>query len=201
MANIVVRIIGDSSSLTNATGKAEIGLAGLAKSAAKMALGFAGVMGVEGALKGSIDRMEQLESASVKITAALKSTHDASGMTATSIKQLTAALSEKDRVDKLSVSSAENFLLRYTNIRNVVGQGNDVFNRATQASLDFAAATGRSASSAAQMLGKALQDPTSGMNALRRAGVVLTQTQKDSIKTMQAQGNMLGAQKLLLGLV
>ena len=49
------------------------------------------------------------------------------------------------------------------------------------------------------MLGKALNDPIKGITALSRAGVTFTQGQKDQIKTLVESGNLLGAQKIIMG--
>ena len=47
-------------------------------------------------------------------------------------------------------------------------------------------------------LGKALNDPVKGITALSRVGVSFTQQQKDQIKTLQASGDILGAQRVIL---
>lgn len=49
------------------------------------------------------------------------------------------------------------------------------------------------------MLGKALNDPVKGISALSRAGVTFTAQQKEQIKTLTESGNILGAQKVILG--
>ena len=45
-------------------------------------------------------------------------------------------------VDDELIASAENVLLTFTNIRNVVGEGNDIFDQATLAALDMSTALG-----------------------------------------------------------
>ena len=47
-------------------------------------------------------------------------------------------------------------------------------------------------------VGKALQDPTTGMLALRRAGVSFSVSQQEVIKNLQATGDLAGAQSLIL---
>jgi hypothetical protein len=52
---------------------------------------------------------------------------------------------------------------------------------------------------AAIQLGKALNDPTQGVSALSRVGVSFTDVQKDMIKKLQESGDMMGAQRIILG--
>jgi len=197
-STIVVKIVGETAGLEGATARAELSLASLGKAVAKTAGLFIGAYGLEEALKASEEKLQQQEVVAAQTATALKSTGEAAGVTASQVHDLAEALSAKDHIDAEQIQSTENLLLRYTNIRNVVGEGNDVFTRATQVALDFSAATGRSASTAAQMLGKALQDPITGLGALRRAGVIFTAEQKDQIKALEESGDMMGAQKLML---
>ena len=74
----------------------------------------------------------------------------------------------------------------------------DVFEEALAAILDFSAATGRNATGAVRTLGLAINDPVAGLGRLSQAGVALTSTQKDLIKSMVESGDLLGAQRLLI---
>lgn len=90
-------------------------------------------------------------------------------------------------------------LATFKNVRNEVGKGNDVFMRASTAAQDLSAKGFGSLESANKMLGKALNDPVKGLSALSRAGVTFTAQQKEQIKTLAESGDMLGAQKIILG--
>ncbi|WP_020411285.1 hypothetical protein [Microbulbifer variabilis] len=57
---------------------------------------------------------------------------------------------------------------------------------------------GGDAKSAALQLGKALEDPASGLTALKRSGVSFTETEKEQIRTMQASGQVAEAQRFIL---
>ena len=48
-------------------------------------------------------------------------------------------------------------------------------------------------------LGKALNDPVGGMTALRKAGVQLSEEQQNAVKAFVEQGNVMEAQKVILG--
>jgi phage-related protein len=51
---------------------------------------------------------------------------------------------------------------------------------------------------ATMQVGKALQDPTQGMLALRKTGVSFSESQQQIIKDMQATGDLAGAQQMIL---
>ncbi len=144
---------------------------------------------------------EARESAQVnRITEArLKSTGDAAKVSAKQIGDLSQALSNKTGIDDEVIQRGQNMLLTFTNIRNEVGKGNDVFNQASKTLIDLSTAMGTDPQKAAIQLGKALNDPIKGITALTRVGVAFTQQQKDQIKTLVDSGNTLGAQKIILG--
>jgi hypothetical protein len=58
---------------------------------------------------------------------------------------------------------------------------------------------GKDLNSSAILVGKALNDPVKGATALSRAGVQLTQGQKDQIEAFVESGRVLEAQKIILG--
>src|SRR5260221_12124398 len=122
----------------------------------------------------------------------LKSTHDVSGMTADSLNELAASLSETTDFSHDTVQGGENLLLTFTNI------GKGVFPQATRSILDVSQAMGQDLKSSAIQVGKALGDPLTGMTALQRSGVTFSATEKEQIKTMMAHNNIIGAQKVIL---
>jgi hypothetical protein len=67
--------------------------------------------------------------------------------------------------------------------------------------LDFATVTGRDASEAVRTLGQAINNPTSSMGRLTQAGISLDQATKDQIKSLQAHGQLVEAQTLLLNML
>lgn len=92
-----------------------------------------------------------------------------------------------------AVLSAENMLLTFTKI------GKEVFPDATKIVLDMSTALGQDTKASAMQLGKALNDPISGVTALRRVGVQLTDQQEKQIKAFVRAGDILSAQKIILG--
>jgi hypothetical protein len=130
--------------------------------------------------------------------AVVKSTGGAAGVTAKQVSSLATAISNKTGADDEAVQSGANLLLTFTKVRNGVGAGNDIFNKATLAATNMAAALGTDTKGAALQLGKALNDPIKGVSALGKAGVSFTAQQKEQIKTLVESGNVLGAQRIIL---
>ena len=96
------------------------------------------------------------------------------------------------------VQEAGNVLLTFKNVRNEVGLGNDVFDRAIRAGEDLSAVLGGDVSGTAIQLGKALNDPIKGLTVLGRAGVTFTEDQRDMVRAMVEAGDVLSAQKVIL---
>jgi hypothetical protein len=115
------------------------------------------------------------------------------------VENLAAAIAKKTGIDDEAIQSGENLLLTFTNIQNRVGEGNDIFNQATQTITDMSVALGQDFKSSAIQVGKALQDPILGMTALRRVGVSFTEKQTEMVGKWVEQGQVLRAQKFILG--
>lgn len=128
----------------------------------------------------------------------IKATGGAAKVTASQVGDLATSISNATGVDDELIQSSANLLLTFKQVRNEVGKGNQVFDRATLAAQDLAAAGFGDASSTAKMLGKALNDPLKGMNAMSRAGVTFTAAQQEQVKAMVKSGDLLGAQKMIL---
>lgn len=119
-------------------------------------------------------------------------------MTAAQINDLATSLMKKSGIDDETIKSGENLLLTFTNIRNEVGKGNDIFDQATKTVVDMSVALGEDMKSASIQVGKALNDPINGLTALRRVGVSFTDAQKEQIKAMVESGHTMDAQKIIL---
>lgn len=128
----------------------------------------------------------------------IKSTGGAAKITAAQVGDLANSLSRKTGIDDEVIQSGSNLLLTFKNVRNEAGEGANMFDRATAAALDLSKAGFGDVNSAAKMLGKALNDPVKGINAMSRAGVTFTDEQKNMIAAMVKSGDTLGAQKLIM---
>ena len=131
--------------------------------------------------------------------AVIDSTGGAAGTSAGDVLGLANELSNLSGAAHESIVEGQNMLLTFTNIRNEAGEGNDVFDQATKALLNMSTATGQDMKTGAVQLGKALNDPIAGVAALNRVGVQFTDEQEEQIKVLQESGDIMGAQKVILG--
>ena len=152
-----------------------------------------------GFAKSSIAEAREAQKIGAITANVIRSTGGVAKVTTGQVEKLATAISNKTGIDDEAIQSASNLLLTFTNVRNEVGKNNKIFDQATQAATDMGAALGKDPKSAAIQLGKALNDPVKGITALSRVGVSFTEDQKQQIKTMVKSGNVLGAQKLILG--
>lgn len=191
------------------TKNAEKGFKSLSRSAsvsvgslAKLAVGIAGVSaaitGVNKAVRAGISEFSEQQKVAAQTSAVLASTGAAAGVTAKQIDGLAASISAYSGIDDEAIQASENLLLTFTNIRNTVGQGNDVFSQATKAVTDLSVAMGIKGTAAALQVGKALNDPLRGYARLQRIGVAFTKSQVDQIKGFSKVGETMKAQKVIL---
>lgn len=148
-----------------------------------------------GAAVGALIRIEKI---GAQTDAAIKSTGGAANVSREGVDELAGSIEKLSGVEAESITEGQNLLLTFTNIKNEAGAGNDIFNQATEAMVDYSVAMGTDAKGAAIQLGKALNDPVKGLTALGKAGVQFTEAQKDMIKEMVAAGDVMGAQKIIL---
>lgn len=130
--------------------------------------------------------------------AVIKSTGASAGVTAEHVGDLANKLSMVAGVDDELIQSGENVLLTFTNVKNAVGDGNNIFDQGTAIALDMSRALGTDLQGSLIQVGKALNDPIQGVGALRRVGVQLSDDQEALVKSLVASGDVLGAQKVIL---
>lgn len=173
-------------------------MTGLAKKAAGIFAGVFASAKLFDFAKQSVGEAQEARKVAAQTNAVIKSTGAVAKVTASDVDKLSNAISRKSGIDDEAIASAENLLLTFTNLRNEAGAGNDIFNQATQTLIDMGVALKTGPTGSAIQLGKALNDPTKGIVALTRVGVTFTAQQKEQIKTLQASGDILGAQKIIL---
>ena len=197
---LVVEIVGDSSSLERAFNKSAKSAEtfGTAVRRGSLIAGAALGGGLVLAAKAGFAELAQGQQVAAQTEAVLKSTGGAAGVTAKGVDDLASSLSEMTGIDDEVIAGGENLLLTFTNIRNELGKGNDVFDQATLAITDMSTALGQDMKSSAIQVGKALNDPIKGVTALRRVGVQFTDGQTALIKSLVESGDKMGAQKVIL---
>ena len=213
-ASLMVRVYADTRPLKTAvkadaekTGE-EAGAASGASFGSKFASTMMKAMAVVGAaelVKKVVDAGEEAAKVTAATEAVIKATGGAAHVTASQVGELAAALMRKTGVDDETIKSGANMLLTFRNIRDETGKGNDIFAQANTALLNMTASmnggnvTSENMRKTAVQLGKALNDPITGMTALRREGVTFTAAQTAQVKALVATGNTMGAQKIILG--
>lgn len=101
-------------------------------------------------------------------------------------------------LDEDAIKNTQAKLLTFKELAATAGDMGGMFDRATMAAMDLAAAGFGSAEGNAVALGKALNDPIQGMASLGRMGVQFTDEQKAMIESMVTAGDMAGAQALMM---
>ena len=86
----------------------------------------------------------------------------------------------------------QSVLLGFTNITG------EAFDEASKAVLDMATVMGMDLTSAVQTVGKALDDPITGLDSLRRQGFKFTDEQKAELAQLVKNGKQFEAQKIIL---
>jgi phage-related protein len=102
-------------------------------------------------------------------------------------------------VDAEVIKGVQGQLLTFKALGASADEVGGIFDRTTEAAFNMAAAGFGSAEGNAIALGKAMESPTKGLTALRRSGTTFTEEQQELIKSLEASGDLLGAQEVLLG--
>ena len=128
----------------------------------------------------------------------LTSMGGAANVTSDDVFDLANSISGMSGVAHESIVEGENMLLTFGNIHNELGEGNDIFDQTTALMVDMSVAMGTDVKAGAIQLGKALNDPITGVGALSKVGITFTEDQKEMIKGMVESGDVMGAQKIIL---
>jgi hypothetical protein len=169
----------------------------------QLSMQVAGGIGIYALASKSIEAMGKFASESVReyqdaaeansrLAAQVRATGGAAGYTASELAEMADKLQDATLIDGEDIKSAESALLKFTSIS---GQN---FEDATRLALDLSKVLETDTSSAAQTLGKALEAPAEGLSALKKAGVVLSDSQEKLVKQFVASGDAASAQALIL---
>jgi hypothetical protein len=201
--------LGDASQLSKSTkdaGDQVSTLGDRVKTVGKtLAVGFAAV-GAAGFAMGKklFEAFEEVSTANARVEQVVKSMGNFEGQleaTTDRIVKQAEATARLTGVDRNLIKESQALLLTFDSVNKTAGEAGGVFDRATQAAVDLAAAGFGSATSNAQSLGRALEDPLKGLTALTRQGVTFTAEQQELIRALVASGNALEAQGIILGAI
>jgi len=143
----------------------------------------------------SLDELYRVQN---QTNAVIESTGGVAGVTGDTVRRLSNDLESLTTADDKAIQAGANVILRYTRI------GKEVFPRATKAATDMAIALAggdveaANFAGAAQLVGRALDDPVKGMARLRRQGVTFTKEQEKQVTTLVKAGRAQEAQIVIL---
>jgi hypothetical protein len=197
---------GDASGLNKANKEAESGLqkvgAGFKKFGKFAAVGFAAAAVAAVAVgKKLFDAAEAAQTANSRIENIAQSM-DLFGENAGAVSGRLVKLAEDQAkltgVSRETIKETSALLLTFKGVAESADEVGGTFDRAQTAALDLAAAGFGSATSNAQSLGKALEDPIKGLTSLTRQGVTFTDAEKERIRTLVESNQVGEAQALIL---
>lgn len=167
-----------------------------AVSMAKKGLAVAGVAMSLGQLanqmRQNIALYQQQEQVEAKLEAILRATGESAGFNSEQLKEMARSLQSITTFGDEAIINMQSVLLTFKSIQG------EVFERTTELALDLSAAFGQDLQSSAMQLGKALEDPITGISALARVGVSFSNEQKELIRSLTETGRVAEAQGVIL---
>ena len=165
----------------------------------KMFKQLGGAIGAAFSIKAIVDFSSQsikLYNEQKRAVEVLNSVLESTGATAwtssTKLQEMASSLQKVTNYGDETILSMQQVLLGFRNIKG------DNFEEATKAILDMATVMKMDLSSAAQSIGKALDDPIHGMDSLKKQGFNFTEAQKKVIQSFLDVGDAASAQKVIL---
>lgn len=218
---VTAKFVADTSSLQSGVKKAATGIRGLEGDVKKAAGGFTVLKGAVGAALGvaavgaitsAARAMKQYATDAVaaaqeslvterrleNIARSMGVLDGALGGTTQRLTDYADSLRAQTGVNDETIKSAQAMILTFEAVAKTAGESGGMFDRATAAALDLAAAGFGSIESNAVRLARALQDPIKGMTALTRSGVTFTQQERETIKTLVESGRQFEAQNVIM---
>lgn len=190
---LVVKINGDPKGFNTAISETKASAKGFGDQLEAIAVPAAAAFaGLSTAIGYSLKQFADAEKIQAQLNATLEATKFAAGLTATEMTNLSEALSKVSTYDDEAILSAQNLLASFDNI------GKQTFPDATKATLDLASKLQIDLSSAALILGKALQNPVDGLGGLSKAGVRFSDDEKKVLQALLDTGRAAEAQGIIL---
>ena len=161
---------------------------GKVQKAAAVAFGAGLGLALGAFVKNTIDAEREV----AMLESRIKSTGGVAGFTAQQLVRIGGELQRVSTFSGGAIAGMQELLLTFTNVRG------DNFTSASKAILDMATVMKGDLKGAAIQVGKALNDPVLGATALTKVGVLLSESQKETIKQMVALNDIAGAQSIIL---
>ncbi len=142
--------------------------------------------------KKSVESIEKANKSLNILNNTLKATGATSWTTSQEMVSMSKKISDSTNYTVEEIQDMESVLLGFKNITE------DTFESASTAITDMATVMGMDLKSAVQTVGKALDDPISGLDSLRRQGFAFTDEQKEEMKILVQNGKLMEAQAMIL---
>lgn len=200
---ITVIMTADDQDLNKDLDKAERKMMGFSKGGAlAFAAVAAAVVAAVAAFKKLISTLNELEQlykkqkmAEQQLESTLRATGYAAGFTADQLKEFAGELQD---MTNFADEETLPLMAKLATFNKITGEQ---FKRATLAAQDLAAAGFGNLETNAIQLGKALQDPIKGINALSRNGISFTNAERDMIRELVETNRLMDAQNTILAAV
>lgn len=155
-----------------------------------------GITAGVGALTMGIKRMftqtAEAERVTAQLTAAVASTGQAAGFTVKQLGEIGESLSRVTVHSTTAIGQMQALLLTFTEVRG------DRFEEASKQAANLSARLGMDLTSAARLVGRALNEPAMGLYALTRSGITFSAAQREVIRNLVAAGEKAKAQDVIL---
>jgi len=152
----------------------------------------AAIAGVTAIMSGAMSVYSEVERRQAKTEALLRATGHSAGFAGFELDSMARSVALATLASTDDIREAQDVLLTFRNVRGAV------FKETISLSQDLAVVIGGTAKTAALQLGKALEDPVTGMTALTRSGISFSQAEKDLVKELINANRTLEAQELIL---
>lgn len=143
-------------------------------------------------MKTGVEKAHDVHLANAQIEAGLRSTNYAAGMTMDTLNQSVERIKSQTLYGAGQLKSMQSVLLTFPKV------GKKIFDPASQSIVDMATRMKMELPHAAIMVGKALQDPATGVMMMRRIGINFTRDQVKGFKALVDAGKLEEAQMLIL---
>ncbi|MBI3043587.1 MAG: phage tail length tape measure family protein [Betaproteobacteria bacterium] len=145
-----------------------------------------------GGLKAMITETARAEQANLKLEAVLRATGNAAGFTKAQLDAEAESLKRSTGFDDDQVRASMAVMLTFKQITG------DTFSESMRMAADLSRLLGQDLQSSVLQLGKALENPETGLTMLSRSGVSFNDTQKETIKRLVDVGRQAEALTLIL---
>lgn len=142
--------------------------------------------------RNSLQKWDEQMKSDAQLKSALISTNFAAGKSFRELATQADQLQNKTLFGDEATQQAQAMMLTFKNVRG------EVYDRTIPALLDLATAMKTDTKSAAIQLGKALNDPKTGLTMLGRSGITFSEQQKEIIYNLVETGKMAEAQGIIL---